>query len=117
MQVTGLVVSAGAALTLPVLGAVGFGALGPIGGSAAAGWQASIGLVEAGSLFAWCQSAAMGGAAAVNTIVAAGAAGGGVTALATAAAAGQKGAETTIVNVDELMKKFQEVYRRGGETK
>jgi hypothetical protein len=29
----------------------------------AAAWQASIGAVEAGSLFAWCQSAAMGGAA------------------------------------------------------
>ena len=113
MQLTGVVVSAAAALTLPVLGAVGFGALGPIGGSAAAGWQASIGLVEAGSLFAWCQSAAMGGAVAVNTIVAAGAAGGGVTALATAAAAGQKGKGTTILNVDELMEKFQEVYRRG----
>jgi hypothetical protein len=27
-------------------------------------WQSSIGLVQAGSLFAWCQSAAMGGTAA-----------------------------------------------------
>ena len=32
-------------------------------GSAAAGWQASLGLVAAGSPFAFLQSAAMGGAA------------------------------------------------------
>ena len=35
-----------------VLGAVGFGAAGPVGGSLAAMWQAGIGSVEAGSLFA-----------------------------------------------------------------
>lgn len=47
----------------PVLGAVGFGAAGPIAGTAAAAWQAGIGNVAGGSLFAMCQSAAMGGAA------------------------------------------------------
>lgn len=50
----------------------------------------------------------MGGAA-VNEIIATGAAGGGVEALATAVAAGQS--ET--LDVDGLMKKFREVYRRG----
>ena len=47
----------------PILGAIGFGAQGPIIGSMAASWQASIGSVAAGSLFAFLQSAAMGGAA------------------------------------------------------
>lgn len=50
-------------LILPILGAVGFGSLGPVAGSVAAGWQSAIGLVEAGSAFAWFQGAAMGGAA------------------------------------------------------
>jgi hypothetical protein len=63
LQVTGAVISTAALITVPILGAVGFSALGPVAGSAAAGWQASIGAVEAGSLFAWCQSVTMGGAA------------------------------------------------------
>lgn len=42
---------------------MGFSAVGPVAGSFAAGWQASSGLVAAGSLFAFLQSAAMGGAA------------------------------------------------------
>jgi Interferon-induced 6-16 family len=64
-------------VAVPVLGFVGFSAAGPVAGSAAAAWQASVGLVEAGSLFAWCQSAAMGGAA-FNGILALGATGAGV---------------------------------------
>ena len=71
-------------MALPVLGAAGFGALGPVAGSSAAAWQASMGAVEAGSLFAWCQGAAMGGAA-VNGIIAAGATGGTVLLSSTAA--------------------------------
>jgi hypothetical protein len=66
LQVTGAVVSIVAIVAVPILGAVGFSALGPVAGSAAAGWQASIGAVEAGSLFAICQSAAMGGATATG---------------------------------------------------
>lgn len=51
-------------LAMPaVLGVIGFGALGPVVGSMAAAWQATIGNVVAGSLFAFLQSAAMGGAA------------------------------------------------------
>ncbi|OJJ65552.1 hypothetical protein ASPBRDRAFT_532697 [Aspergillus brasiliensis CBS 101740] len=47
-----------------ILGAAGFGATGPVAASLAALWQSSIGAVQAGSLFATLQSAAMGGAAA-----------------------------------------------------
>lgn len=46
-----------------ILGAVGFGALGPVAGSTAAGWQSSTGLVAAGSAFSFLQGAAMGGVA------------------------------------------------------
>ena len=67
-----------------MLGAFGFGALGPVAGSGVAAWQTSMGAVEAGSLFAILQSAAMGGAA-VNGIIAAGLTGGGVLLSATAA--------------------------------
>ena len=74
MLVTGLVLFIASVLTVPVLGAAGFEALGPAAGTAAASWQASLGLVEAGSLFAWCQIAAMGGAA-VGGIQAVGATG------------------------------------------
>lgn len=60
-----------------MLGAVGFSAAGPLAGSTAAAWQSGIGLVQAGSIFAWCQSAAMGGAA-VGGIIGAGVGGAGV---------------------------------------
>lgn len=51
-------------LAMPaILGTIGFGASGPVVGSMAAAWQATIGNVVAGSLFAFLQSAAMGGAA------------------------------------------------------
>ena len=74
LQILGLTVSTLSFLAVPVLGAVGFTAAGPAAGSAAAAWQASVGAVQAGGLFAWCQSAAMGGAA-VGTIQAASVAG------------------------------------------
>lgn len=52
-----------------VISAAGFGSLGPAAGTAAAAWQASIGNVAAGSLFATLQSAGMGGAAALGAVV------------------------------------------------
>ncbi|KAK2757662.1 hypothetical protein FQN54_004631 [Arachnomyces sp. PD_36] len=67
---------------VPVLGALGFSAVGPVAGSVAAGVQSSMGLVQAGSVFAWCQSVTMGGAA-VGGLVGAGATGAGVAAVAT----------------------------------
>ncbi|RYP20327.1 hypothetical protein DL767_009473 [Monosporascus sp. MG133] len=66
-----------ASLVNPALGIAGFSALGPTAGTTAAAWQSSIGLAQAGSFFAWCQSAAMGGAAA-GTIAAAQGVGAGV---------------------------------------
>lgn len=49
----------GAFVASAAMKAIGFGALGPIAGSIAAGWQASIGAVSAGSVFSTMQSAAM----------------------------------------------------------
>ena len=61
--ITGITIFA-LCLAMPaILGAIGFSATGPVLGSVAAGWQASIGSVAAGSLFSFLQSAAMGGAA------------------------------------------------------
>ena len=74
LQVVGTTVSVLSVFAVPVLGAVGFTAAGPAAGSAAAAWQSSIGVVKAGSLFSWCQGAAMGGGA-LNGIQAAGVAG------------------------------------------
>lgn len=60
---TGLALAA-VPLTGPaILGAVGFSATGPVAASLAAAWQSSLGAVQAGSLFATLQGAAMGGAA------------------------------------------------------
>ena len=59
----GITLFALACATPAILGAVGFSAVGPVAGSIAAGWQASVGSVAAGSFFAFLQSAAMGGAA------------------------------------------------------
>ena len=63
--------------TPAILAAAGFSAIGPVAGSAAAAWQASIGSVAAGSLFAFLQSAAMGGAA-LGVITGVGVVGGGL---------------------------------------
>ncbi len=82
LQAGGITVALAAFLVVPILGAAGFGATGPVARTAAAAWHSSIGLVEAGSFFAWCQSAAMGGAA-FGGIVAAGASGLGVAGAAT----------------------------------
>jgi hypothetical protein len=68
LEVTSATIGVAALITMPVLGAIGFSTLGPVGGSLAAGWQSSIGAVQAGTLFSFCQSAAMGGAAATRVI-------------------------------------------------
>ncbi|KAB8287402.1 hypothetical protein EYC80_010106 [Monilinia laxa] len=92
---------------VPILGAVGFSAVGPVARSAAAAWQSSIGLVEAGSFFALCQSIAMGGAA-IGGIVGAGLGGAGILAVATSLN------ELDGVDFDtfELKKRFQEAWKR-----
>jgi hypothetical protein len=55
---------------------LGFSAAGPMFGTLAAGWQATMGgVVAAGSIFAMLQSAAMGGATAVAAMLGVGVAG------------------------------------------
>lgn len=108
-QVLGGVVSIASLAAMPILGAVGFAAAGPVAGSAAASWQASIGVVQAGSFFAWCQSAAMGGAAAIG-ITAAGVGGLTVTAGATALQALESGRDTIPEAV--LKEKFTAAWDR-----
>ena len=61
LQIIGVTLVLISICLLPVLG---FGAAGPVAGSLAASWQASMGTVAAGSTFAFLQSAAMGGTAA-----------------------------------------------------
>lgn len=95
IQVAGLTLSAVSMFAVPVLGYVGFGAAGPAANSIAATWQSSIGVVRAGSLFSWCQSAAMGG-----------------TALGGIQIAGVAGAALTRVSeIPGLVETFHEVYR------
>lgn len=55
--VSALVASTG--IGVPLLGAIGFSAAGPVAGSMAAGAQAFVGNVAAGSFFAAAQAAAM----------------------------------------------------------
>ena len=99
IQITGLGVSVLSLCAVPILGAVGFAATGPAAGSAAMAWQASIGVVKAGSLFSWCQSAAMGGGALAG-IQAAGAAGAASAAL------------TRVGDLPELMETFRKGFRK-----
>lgn len=63
LQIVGATLTVLSFCAVPALGAIGFTAAGPAANSVATAWQASIGAVKAGSLFAWCQSAAMGGGA------------------------------------------------------
>lgn len=101
-----------ASVTAPlILGAVGFGVLGPVAGSAATAWQSSIGLVQASSWFAWCQSAAMGGAAA-GQITTAGVLGAGAVTGATLAAALPTEAISEAEKI-ELLAKYRKVFRKG----
>lgn len=100
---------AGSVVALPVLGLAGFAATGPVAGTVATAWQSSIGIVQAGSVFAWCQSAAMGGAA-VNGIVALGAAGGGV---ALAATGGALASGQMALTSEKLKEMFLAVYLKG----
>ncbi|KAF2186627.1 hypothetical protein K469DRAFT_749683 [Zopfia rhizophila CBS 207.26] len=110
----GLGVFGVASLINPALGVAGFSVVGPTAGSAAAAWQSSTGLVQAGSFFAWCQSAAMGGAA-TGTIMAAKGAGVGVAGLAALGGmlSGSKDEETAMRIVWSLFTK--KVRKIGGE--
>jgi hypothetical protein len=103
------VATIGSLATLPILAAAGFAATGPVASSAAAAWQASIGIVEVGSLFAWCQSAAMGGAA-LNGIVTMGFSGLTFAASATAVQSLESGTDTVAPSL--LKEKFGVAWSR-----
>jgi Interferon-induced 6-16 family len=63
----------GTAIAVPAAIAIaGFSAGGVVAGSAASAWQATIGVVAAGSLFAWLQAAGATGAVAAAAAVSAG---------------------------------------------
>jgi len=100
LQAVGVLAMTASVVAVPVLGAAGFAATGPVAGSAAAAWQSSIGLIEAGSLFAWCQSATMGGAA-LSGVFGFGVAGAGVAGVA------------TVPVIPGFAEKFKSVFRRG----
>lgn len=117
LQTVGVLLSTAAIACPPLLAAAGFSALGPVAGSGAAAWQASIGAVEAGSLFAWCQSVAMGGVA-LNGVFAAGAAGVGLAGVGAAGGLIPDGGDE-LEGADEenvklaMWEKFKEGFRRG----
>lgn len=104
-------------LAMPaMLGAIGFGANGPIIGSMAAAWQASIGSVAAGSLFSFLQSAAMGGAA-MGLFTGVGVLGGVVTivgAVTTIEVVQKKCSEAIEKSVKKMTDGFQQVMKGGG---
>ncbi|MCJ1248403.1 hypothetical protein MMC30_005620 [Trapelia coarctata] len=101
-QATGTLLLISSLAIPPILFVLGFGPVGPAVGSAAAAWQSSIGLVQAGSLFAWCQSVAMGGAA-LNGILASAAIGGGLA-----------GGATLLASLDQakLMERMQSYFEK-----
>lgn len=99
LQIVGTTLSILSFCAVPALGAIGFTAAGPAANSVAAAWQASIGVVKAGSIFAWCQSAAMGGGA-LGGIQAAGVAG---TAL------------TRVGDLPELVESFRRSFRKSNQ--
>ena len=103
----GISVATTACATPAILGAVGFGAYGPIAGSLATAWQASIGSIVAGTPFALLQSMAMGGAA-MGAVIGIGAGGAGVAAVAGLAS------NETIRGVVERVKEFVEEEVIGG---
>jgi len=100
-QCAGVALTTTTIVAVPILGAIGFSSIGPAAGSVAAGWQASIGAVEAGSLFAFCQSAAMGGAAATAGLTATGIGG-------AAAALAASGLPSPSNLREEFIQKFRE---------
>lgn len=91
------------------IGAAGFGAGGVVAGSAAAGIQSGIGLVQAGSIFAWCQSVGAGGAA-LATLLGVGYTG--VFMALGATLAGVFDSEKTLEDAEALKSKFLETWKK-----
>ena len=98
-----------------LLNLAGFSAAGPVAGTVARTWQSSMGVVKAGSLFSWCQSAAMGGTAAAG-ISAAGVVGSGVGTMAgvlrlLGSSSGGIGVDDDVSG--EILGLYQVVFRKG----
>ncbi|KAK6525809.1 hypothetical protein TWF281_010852 [Arthrobotrys megalospora] len=98
-----------------ILPAIGFGSAGVGAGSIAAGWQSAIGLVEAGSIFALCQSAGAGGAAGAAAITAAALGGTGTIVAAGAVAGAAAGIEGNVLRDEDLFALFLQVVRKAPE--
>ncbi|KAK6507618.1 hypothetical protein TWF481_006044 [Arthrobotrys musiformis] len=115
-------IAAGGAIALTailsplILPALGFGSAGVGAGSVAAGWQSAIGIVEAGSLFALCQSAGAGGAAGAAAITAAALGGTGTVVAAGAVAGATAGAESSILRDEDLFALFLQFVRKAPRT-
>ncbi|KAK6343473.1 hypothetical protein TWF730_011062 [Orbilia blumenaviensis] len=105
-------VALAAILSPLILPAVGFGSAGVGAGSIAAGWQSAIGLVEAGSIFALCQSAGAGGAAGAAAITAAALGGTGTVVAAGAVASATAGIENNVLRDEDLFALFLQVVRK-----
>ncbi|EGX44182.1 hypothetical protein AOL_s00210g54 [Orbilia oligospora ATCC 24927] len=99
-------------LILPVLG---FGGAGVGAGSIAAGWQSAIGIVEAGSIFALCQSAGAGGAAGAAAITAVALGGTGTVVAAGAVAGASAGIENNVLRDEDLFALFLQVVRKASQ--
>ena len=74
---TGIGAAVTSGFAVPALGFLGFAPTGIVGGSLAAGYQSSVGLITAGSWFATLQSATTGGGAAMTGVLTGAAAVGG----------------------------------------
>ncbi|RVD89741.1 uncharacterized protein DFL_000734 [Arthrobotrys flagrans] len=96
-------------LILPV---IGFSSAGVGAGSIAAGWQSAIGIIEAGSLFALCQSAGAGGAAGAAAITAVALSGTGTVVAAGAVAGASAGLESSVLRDEDMFALFLQVVRK-----
>jgi len=113
VAVAGGTIVAAAVLSPILLPIIGFGSIGVVGGSIAAGAQSMLGIVEAGSVFALLQSAGMGGAAGIAAIAGIGAAAAATTALATVASVLAGEIESEALDKEELFSKFKEMVKNG----
>ncbi|KAK6512933.1 hypothetical protein TWF506_009095 [Arthrobotrys conoides] len=104
-----------AILTPLILPAIGFGSAGVGAGSIAAGWQSAIGIVEAGSLFALCQSAGAGGAAGAAAVTAVALGGTGTVVAAGAVAGASAGFENNVLRDEDLFALFLQVVRKASQ--
>ena len=103
-QVLGGALSLGCLAAPAALGPLGFAVTGPVAGSLAAAWQASMPLAQAGSLFSALQGAAMGGSAMSGLWAVSG---------GSAVVLGGLTAMSALFSPSEMEDIFRRVYRKG----